>query len=50
MVYNYFSVVYSIVLDLVLFDVELEWLTVAGMVLTSAGLLSHVVASSNKQP
>ena len=45
MIYNYFSVVYSIVLDLVLFGHELHWFTVCGMMLTSAGLLSNFVVT-----
>ena len=45
MVYNYFGVMYSIGLDVVVFGVEMDWISIAGVLLTSAGLLLHFVAT-----
>ena len=45
MVYNYFGVIYSIGVDFWLFGVEMEWVTVLGILLTSGGLLVHIVST-----
>jgi uncharacterized membrane protein len=43
--FNYFGIIYSIILDVYFFKNNLEWMTIVGVLLTSSGLLSQILIS-----
>lgn len=41
--FNYVGIIYSLAIDFVLFQHQLEWMTIIGVLLTGTGLLSKFV-------